>query len=258
MVEAFGTFWSESFLRFSLSLYYYFGHYNTSSADHVTYLSGIGLAIGQRLIDEFLATRSLTSHLVLVPTTRSVSKCRDTIDSLRAYAEQTAQASTALRSRYGQEEEEEKTRAAGGEGQTDGGVHAAGYRWQDAAARIHIVSITLDLNDLRSLAATATQLRESVVGNPPGVEGPDGRIKAVRIPRFDSIIFNAGYGGWVGLDFVQAIWKFLIQGPIVAATWPTFKLPLPTGVLNKQPQLNYVRFALRQNPLLKKMELNVD
>jgi 3-keto steroid reductase len=187
---------------------------------------------------------------VLVPTTRSVTKCRDTIESLRAYAEQTAQSSAALRSRYGQEEEE-KIRTAGGEGQTDGDVPVAGYRWQDAAARIHVVSITLDLNDLRSLAATAKQLREGVVGNPPGIEGPDGRIKAVRIPRFDSIIFNAGYGGWAGLDFFQAIWVFLTQGPLVAATWPTFKLPLPTGILNKQPQLNYVRFALRQKPLLK-------
>ncbi|CAM1506401.1 Fc.00g060420.m01.CDS01 [Cosmosporella sp. VM-42] len=88
--------------------------------------SGIGLGIGERLIDEFLSTRSLTSHLILLPTTRSPSKSLQTISSLRAYAARAAQTSTSLHSRAGDL-----------------------YNWQDTVRRIHVLSLQLDLCDLR-------------------------------------------------------------------------------------------------------------
>ncbi|KAF5009408.1 hypothetical protein FDECE_4375 [Fusarium decemcellulare] len=176
--------------------------------------SGIGLSIGERLIDEFIATRSLTSHLILIPTTRSKSKSLQTIQSLRAYAQQAAQTSTALRSRVGDT-----------------------YRWENTVARIHVLSLQLDLCDLRGVYAFAEELVSRPVSNPLDLEGE--YLRDVRIPRIDTAVFNAAYGGWSGVNFPKAIWVILTQGLVQSVTWPTFKMALPTCTLNDRPQYNY-------------------
>lgn len=177
----------------------------------LAFSSGIGLSTGERLIDEFLATRSLTSHLILLPTTRSASKSRETIRSLRTHADRAAQ-SPVLQSR--------------GDG--------------NAAARIHILSVQVDLCDLRHVHALAEELCTGTVSNPEGTEGPDAQLKGVRVPRLDSVVFNAAYGGWSGVNYALAIWKILTDGVVQSVTWPTFKLALPTRILNKNTAYNYV------------------
>ncbi|KPM37483.1 hypothetical protein AK830_g9072 [Neonectria ditissima] len=176
--------------------------------------SGIGLSIAERLIDEFLATRSLKSHLVLLPTTRSKSKSLQTIRALRAYAQRAAQTSTALRSRAGD-----------------------GYRWQDVVARVHVLSLQVDLCDLRGVYAFANRLVHEPLSNPEGLEGE--YLRHVRIPRLDSVVFNAAYGGWSGCNYPAAIWSFLRNGLLQSVTWPTFKNALPTCILNEGPQYSY-------------------
>lgn len=176
--------------------------------------SGIGLSIGERLIDEFLATRSLTSHLILIPTTRSKSKSLQTIRALRSYAEQAAQTSTTLRSRIGEK-----------------------YRWEDTVARVHVLSLQLDLCDVRGIYAFADRLVNEPVSNPEGLQGE--YLRNVYIPRLDSVVCNAAYGGWSGCNYPLAIWSFFTQGLIQSVTWPTFKDALPTCILNEQAQYGY-------------------
>ncbi|KAF7558548.1 hypothetical protein G7046_g5608 [Stylonectria norvegica] len=176
--------------------------------------SGIGLSIGERLIDEFLATRSLTSHLILLPTTRSAAKSLQTIRALRTYAERAAKKSSVLRSRVGDP-----------------------YRWQDATRRIHVLSLQLDLCDLRNVYAFAERLIHATVSNPPGLEGE--YLERVKIPRLDSVVFNAAYGGWSGFSMLAATWMMATKGLVQAVTWPTYKLALPTSLLNERKDLNY-------------------
>ncbi|KAF7537274.1 hypothetical protein G7Z17_g12878 [Cylindrodendrum hubeiense] len=176
--------------------------------------SGIGLSIGERLIDEFLATRSLTSHLILLPTTRSKSKSLQTIRALRSYAQHTAQTSAALRSRIGDK-----------------------YNWEETVARIHILSLQLDLCDVNGLYAFAARLVHEPVSNPEGLS--DEYLRNVRIPRLDSVVCNAAYGGWSGCNYPKAIWSFLTKGLTQSVSWPTFKNALPTCILNENPQYHY-------------------
>ncbi|POR33847.1 Vigilin 1 [Tolypocladium paradoxum] len=176
--------------------------------------SGIGLGTAQRLIDDFLATRSLASHLVLLPTTRSNTKSLQAIREIRAYAVHAAQTSAGLRSRAG-----------------------ADYKWQDTVARIHVLSLPLDLCDLRAVRRFAGRLRRGTVSNPPGLEGE--YLVDVRVPRLDSVVFNAAYGGWAGCDYPRAVWSILTKGLVQSVTWPTFKNALPTTILNERESYNY-------------------
>ncbi|KAK8919608.1 hypothetical protein H634G_03147 [Metarhizium anisopliae BRIP 53293] len=175
--------------------------------------SGIGLGTAQALIDDFLATRSLSSHLIVIPTTRSGSKSLETVRQLREYASKAAKTSKVL-SRAG-----------------------ADYKWEDAVSRIHILSLTLDLCDLRGIRDFAHKLRYGTVSNPEGLKGE--YLRNVRIPRLDSIICNAAFGGWAGMNYFAAIRSFFTKGIIQTATWPDFKLSLPTCLLNERPVLNY-------------------
>ncbi|KAK7433136.1 3-keto-steroid reductase [Neonectria magnoliae] len=176
--------------------------------------SGIGLSIAERLIDEFLATRSLTAHLVLIPTTRSKPKSLQTIRALRSYAQLAAQTSTVLRSRVGDS-----------------------YRWEDVVARVHILSLQVDLCDLRGVYAFASRLLHEPLSNPEGLA--DEYLRHVRISRLDSVVFNAAYGGWSGCSYPAAIWSFLTNGLLQSVTWPTYKNALPTCILNEGTQYNY-------------------
>ncbi|GFP57977.1 3-keto-steroid reductase [Trichoderma asperellum] len=182
--------------------------------------SGIGLGTGQRLIDDFLATRSLTSHLVIIPTTRSDSKSLVAISALRAHAEYAAKTSTALRARY-----------------AGNGDKAEEYNWQDAVRRIHVLSLTLDLCDLRGVYAFAERLCRGRVSNPEGLEGE--YLRNVRIPRLDTVIFNAAYGNWSGCNYPKSVWKILSEGLVQAVTYPTFKISLPTSILNERESYGY-------------------
>ncbi|OAA70313.1 3-ketosteroid reductase [Cordyceps fumosorosea ARSEF 2679] len=178
--------------------------------------SGIGLGIAQRLIDEFLATRPPTAHLVLIPTTRSARKSLETIRTLRAYAEAAARAlESVLRRRRG-----------------PGVPIPAEHRWQDIVARIHVLSLALDLCDLRGLYAFADALCDGTVSNPPGLEGE--YLTDVRVPRLDSVVYNAAYGGWEGVNWVGAVKSFFGKGLIETATYPDFKNALPTCILNER------------------------
>ncbi|KAK1719086.1 hypothetical protein BDP67DRAFT_602349 [Colletotrichum lupini] len=111
--------------------------------------SGVGLGICERLIDDFLATRPLTSHLILIPTTRSVRKSRESVESLRQHLRRTATTSPALRSRAG----------------------SSYYDPDDTLARVHLLSTQLDLCDLPSVYACAANLVAGTLTDPtdPGL-----------------------------------------------------------------------------------------
>ncbi|KAI1777098.1 hypothetical protein F4818DRAFT_336333 [Hypoxylon cercidicola] len=170
--------------------------------------SGVGLGIGQRIIDEFLTSRSLSSHLILIPTTRSVAKSRDTARTLRAHLEKTANTSEQLRARAGPD-----------------------YTPQSAISRIHVLGIQLDLCNLRSIYQAAHQLVHGEVSDPTGLIGD------VRIPRIDAAIFNAGIGGWSGLDWLGFAKQFFQVGLVQCTTFPSFKKALPAAVLDQQKLL---------------------
>jgi 3-keto steroid reductase len=159
-------------------------------------ISGIGLASCQRFIDEFLATYSLSSHLILIPTTRSADKSRDTIRTLREHAAAAAKASTALHSRAGAEPKSSS--------------------WEDTVRRIHILSPQLDLADLRSVVRLSKALCGGTLSNPEGLEGE--YLRDVRIPRLDSVIFNAAYGHWTGCNYPVAVYEVLTKGLIYPMT----------------------------------------
>ncbi|KAI2628808.1 hypothetical protein GGR54DRAFT_364765 [Hypoxylon sp. NC1633] len=167
--------------------------------------SGVGLGIGQRIIDEFLTTRSLSSHLILIPTTRSISKSRQTILGLRAHLEKRANTSKQLRSRAGPD-----------------------YNPRSAISRVHMLSVQLDLCSLHSVYCATRQLVHGQLTDPTGL------VSDVRIPRIDAAIFNAGIGGWSGLDWLGLAKQFFQQGLVQAVTFPSFKKALPAAVLDPE------------------------
>lgn len=183
--------------------------------------SGIGLATAQRLIDEFLTKRSLTSHLIIIPTTRSKTKSKDTINTLREYANNAARTNKILQSRVGQ-------------------VSDIEYEWEEHAERIHLLSVQLDLCDIRGIYEVADTMCRGTLSNPPGVEGQDAQLQNMRLPRLDSIVCNAAYGGWSGCDYPHAIYSMLFEGFLDAVTQPKFKNSLPTRILNEQASYQYV------------------
>ncbi|OQE23006.1 hypothetical protein PENSTE_c009G02493 [Penicillium steckii] len=115
------------------------------------------------------------------------------------------------------------------------------------AARVKFVSESVDLGDLLSVRKLSRKLIQT-------------------FPKLDSIILNAGIGGWSGLDWPKAIWGVLTD-LIHQTTWPSYKLA-PTGVLaarqtkeEEEPQLGSVfcanvfgHYMLAHNvvPLLKR------
>ena len=169
------------------------------SYSNVERCSGIGFGIGERLIDEYLTTRSLSSHLVVIPTTRSAKKSQETIDGLRKHAKEFAATSEILRSRGG-----------------------PNYDPKQTTRRVHILSVQLDLCNLPSVRRAAAQL---VSGTLTSHSEDDDFVSLgeVRIPRLDSVIFNAGIGGWYGLDWPKVFHNVMTKGLVNATTWPTFK-----------------------------------
>ncbi|KAK7744257.1 3-keto-steroid reductase [Cytospora paraplurivora] len=166
--------------------------------------SGIGLGICQRLIDEFLATRSLTSHLIVIPTTRSARKSAETIALLRRHLYKTASSSS-----------------------SSSKLRARGAAPEGILARVHITSVQLDLCDFATVRRAAGQL----LGGTLALEGHG----EVRIPRLDAVVLNAGIGGWTGLDWPRAAHNVFTAGWVQATTWPTFKAADPGLVTNPLP-----------------------
>ncbi|KAJ4392461.1 3-keto-steroid reductase, partial [Neurospora sp. IMI 360204] len=177
--------------------------------------AGIGFAICQRLIDEYLTTRSLTSHLVVIPTTRSVKKSQETIDALRRHAREFATTSDILRSRAG-----------------------PNYDPRSVTKRIHILSVQLDLCNLADVHRAAEQLVNGTVTSPANDnDAYFTSLTDVRIPRLDSVIFNAGMGGWIGLDWPKVFHNIFTKGLVQATTWPTFKAATAGHVVNPLPDV---------------------
>jgi 3-keto steroid reductase len=82
--------------------------------------------------------------------------------------------------------------------------------------RIHLRPEIVELTDLLSVRALYRHLLRS------------------NIPKLDSIILNAGIGGWSGISWLKAVYQVLTD-LISAVTWPEYKLS-PVGILTK-PQL---------------------
>ncbi|AEO58898.1 3-keto steroid reductase-like protein [Thermothelomyces thermophilus ATCC 42464] len=170
--------------------------------------SGIGFGIGERLIDEYLTTRSLSSHLVLIPTTRSAKKSRETVDGLRQHTKEFAATSKVLRARAG-----------------------PNYDPKQTTKRVHILSVQLDLCSLPSIRQAAHQLVSGTLSSPSD-DDDFVSLTDVTIPRLDSVIFNAGMGGWYGLDWPKVFHNIFTKGLVSATTWPTFKGALAGHVID--------------------------
>lgn len=162
--------------------------------------SGIGFGICQRLIDEFIASRTLDSHLILIPTARSTTKSDDTVNALRKYAAKRAETSKPLKSRLG-----------------------PGYEAAETTRRIHLVSVQLDLCNLPSIKKAADQLVSGTLNNPSDDDAFQSLVD-VRIPRLDAVILNAGIGGWSGMNWARIPHNIFTKGFVQATTFPTFKL----------------------------------
>ncbi|KAL8333405.1 hypothetical protein RB593_003220 [Gaeumannomyces tritici] len=162
--------------------------------------SGIGLGIAERLVDWFLTPRSPASHLILITTTRSRQKSLQTTEALRDYVRKAVASNPTLRGR-------------------------AGPSCDPASVltRIHLLSIQLDLCKLPTVHAATELLMRGPDGPPTEEDLRAGRIPAP-IPRLDSIIFNAGIGGWSGLSWLSIPGAILKDGLIHQLTWPSFKI----------------------------------
>ncbi|KUL91285.1 hypothetical protein ZTR_01785 [Talaromyces verruculosus] len=84
------------------------------------------------------------------------------------------------------------------------------------SARINILAETVDLLNLPSIRALSIRLNRN-------------------FPKLDSIILNAGIGGWSGIDWPSAIWN-VCTDMLHATTWPSYKLGYVGMVVPKQTQ----------------------
>lgn len=69
------------------------------------------------------------------------------------------------------------------------------------------------------------------------VSDPTGVIPDARIPRIDAALFNAGIGGWSGLDWLELARQFFRVGLVQATTFPSFKKASPAAVLDPRQLL---------------------
>lgn len=221
--------------------------------------SGLGHSISTRLIEEFLTSPNTPSnkHLILILCTRAPLKTRYAISRLRGHLRGIAENSpfaTDLR---------KKAKNQGIE-----------YRWENTVNRVHFIGVEVDLCDLKSVYALANKLVNGTVGSPDattmdGLRLPHGSpgtqsfskdilqdrwalaqepgsagaqrswgwgLSGIKIPRLDAVILNAGFGGWVGIDYVFAVKEILLD-LVDAVTWPAYKIS-KTGELAK-PQSTY-------------------
>ncbi|KAL3423653.1 hypothetical protein PVAG01_05400 [Phlyctema vagabunda] len=218
--------------------------------------SGLGFGIASRMIDEFISSPSTppTKHIVLIVTTRSPLKTRFTISRLRAHTRRLAEFSPWAR-------KQQKLAKAQGKD----------FKWEHIVQRVHFLGVEVDLCNLKSVYALADKLLNGTLGTadattmdglklPAGSPGTQGYSKdieqdrwalsqregstgvmrswgwglsGIKIPRLDVVICNAGIGGWVGLNWPQAIWTVLTD-TVQATTWPVYKLAASGAVAKPQ------------------------
>ncbi|KAL1850218.1 hypothetical protein VTK73DRAFT_9701 [Phialemonium thermophilum] len=188
--------------------------------------SGIGFGICQRLVDEFLISRSLTSHLVLIPTARSAKKSQDAVDGIRRHCRRAAETSQSLRSRSGPH-----------------------YDPRDTTRRVHVVSVQLDLCNFASIRDASNQLVAGTFDSPCD-DGWFESLAGVTIPRLDAVIFNAGVGGWYGLDWWPLLKNFFTDGIVQATTWPKFKGAVAGLTVNPWPDAKGAADPSQTTPVL--------
>lgn len=185
-------------------------HAHTQDSDRVLSSSGVGLGICERLIDDFLTTYPLTSHLVLLPSTRSARKSADTLAHLRRHLARAAAARAAPATSRGPEHPDSSS---------DPGAPAAASAAAATVARVHLSSVQLDLCDLATVRRAAAQL---VAGTVPFEGHGD-----LALPRLDAVVFNAGIGGWTGISWLGFAWDILSRGWVEATSRPLAKLSVP-------------------------------
>lgn len=140
------------------------------------------------MIDQFVALHpSPSDHLVLITTTRSAAKSKATTDLLRQYLKAAAASKST--------------------------VHPS---------RIHLSNVELDLCNLPTIYAAAERLRFSPLSIYTGADSAT-PSSPHKIPRLDSVIFNAGIGGWTGIDWANLGTNVLYDGIQQATTFPTCK-----------------------------------
>ncbi|KAF1991981.1 3-ketosteroid reductase-like protein [Aulographum hederae CBS 113979] len=147
--------------------------------------SGLGYSICARLIDEFLQTRPQSESIHLILTTRSRSKTDSTLSQLQTH----------LRN----------------------ACRAAERRLPGASLllqrRIELQGEQVDLCRLRDVRRLAEKLKLQS-------QLEDWKAKGRKI---DVCIWNAGIGGWEGLNWPLAVWSVMTNW-VEATTWPTYKL----------------------------------
>jgi len=95
--------------------------------------------------------------------------------------------------------------------------------------------VQLDLCNFPTIRRAADQLVNGTLSSPS--EDPENftSLADVRIPRLDAVIFNAGVGGWTGLDWSKVVTNLLSKGLVQATTWPTFKAATAGHTVNPLP-----------------------
>lgn len=96
-------------------------------------------------------------------------------------------------------------------------------------AKIYLQAEQVDLCQLRSVYTLVTRLIRS-------------------LPKLDTVILNAGHGGFTGIDWPLAIWSILTDFRN-ALTYPTFKLSGVGDLTNPQIQQNATS-AIKDSPRL--------
>ncbi|KAL3479120.1 hypothetical protein BJX99DRAFT_223112 [Aspergillus californicus] len=88
----------------------------------------------------------------------------------------------------------------------------ASVRDHSAASRVTFIPENVDLCNLLSVRALSRRLNEN-------------------FPELDSIVLNAGIGGWTGLNWPSAVWG-ICTDLIHSASWPSYKVA-PAGLVTK-------------------------
>lgn len=84
------------------------------------------------------------------------------------------------------------------------------------------MSVQLDLCEFTSIREAANQLVNGTLTSSSQDDHFES-LEEVRIPRLDAVIFNAGIGGWYGLNWPKVFHNIFTKGLIQATTYPTFK-----------------------------------
>jgi len=177
--------------------------------------SGLGFAICERIISEFIETRSTSDQkLLLIPTTRSRSKADDTLRRLVLHLSKVC----ARRERVTK----------------NTGIAAL------LEEKVDVDPLLVDLNSILSVQSAAQEL--------------NGRLEKRNL-SLDVLLCNAGIGGWTGVDWWGLIKQALTKGPLHMASRPGFKIARVGAVLPPQlPAVDSSKHAGEANGTISKAE----